>query len=90
MATQVETAGRDVVFVEDAHTRPMMGLEILEPLPSAHIPWASARRARRSQVAVLGPGRDLTVVDATPGTRFMLMTGKPYGEATIYNGPYVD
>jgi len=51
---------------------------------------ANSRRAARSQTAVLGPGRDLTVVDATPGTRFMLMTGKPYGEAPIYNGPYVD
>jgi redox-sensitive bicupin YhaK (pirin superfamily) len=25
-----------------------------------------------------------------PGTRFMLMAGKPYGEAPVYNGPYVD
>jgi redox-sensitive bicupin YhaK (pirin superfamily) len=51
---------------------------------------ANARRAGRSQTAVLGPGGTLTVVDATPGTRFMLMTGKPYGETPIYNGPYVD
>lgn len=28
--------------------------------------------------------------EATPGTRFMLMAGKPYGETPIYNGPYVD
>jgi redox-sensitive bicupin YhaK (pirin superfamily) len=27
---------------------------------------------------------------AQAGTRFMLMAGKPYGEAPIYNGPYVD
>ena len=33
---------------------------------------------------------DLTVTDAQPGTRFMLMAGKPYGEEPIYNGPYVD
>jgi redox-sensitive bicupin YhaK (pirin superfamily) len=46
--------------------------------------------ASRSQIAVLGPGQDLTVQDAQPGTRFMLMAGKPYGEAPIYNGPYVD
>ncbi len=51
---------------------------------------ANSLRARRSQIAVLGPGRALTVVDAQPGTRFMLMAGKPYGEAPIYNGPYVD
>ena len=51
---------------------------------------ANARRAGRSQIAVLGPGATLTVVDAAPGTRFMLMTGKPYGETPIYNGPYVD
>ena len=28
--------------------------------------------------------------DAQPGTRFMLLAGKPYGEAPIYNAPYVD
>ena len=51
---------------------------------------ATRRRASRSQIAVLGPGDALTVVDATPGTRFLLMAGKPYGETPIYNGPYVD
>ena len=30
------------------------------------------------------------VVDGEPGTRFMLMTGKPFGERPVYNGPYVD
>jgi hypothetical protein len=30
------------------------------------------------------------MVDATPGTRFLLMAGKPYGEIPVYNGPYVD
>ena len=43
-----------------------------------------------AQIAVLGPGHVLTVVDGQPGTRFMLMAGKPYGETPIYNGPYVD
>ena len=47
-------------------------------------------RARRSQIAVLGPGGLLAVEDAQPGTRFMLLAGKPYGETPIYNGPYVD
>jgi quercetin 2,3-dioxygenase len=51
---------------------------------------ANRRRASHSQIAVLGPGRALTVVDAQPGTRFMLMAGKPYGETPVYNGPYVD
>jgi redox-sensitive bicupin YhaK (pirin superfamily) len=51
---------------------------------------ANKRRATRSQIAVLGPGDSLTMVDAQAGTRFMLMTGKPYGEKPIYNGPYVD
>ena len=51
---------------------------------------ANGQRARRSQIALLGPGGGLTVSDAQPGTRFMLMSGKPYGEAPVYNGPYVD
>ena len=40
MTTQIETTEREVVLVEDAHIRPVMGLEILEPLPSARIPYA--------------------------------------------------
>ena len=51
---------------------------------------ANRSRARRSQIAVLGPGDALSVDGAQPGTRFMLMAGKPYGERPIYNGPYVD
>ena len=51
---------------------------------------ANRRRASRSQIAVLGAGGALTVVDAQPGTRFMLMAGKPYGERPVFNGPYVD
>jgi redox-sensitive bicupin YhaK (pirin superfamily) len=51
---------------------------------------SNALRASRSQIAVLGSGAALTVTDAKPGTRFMLMAGKPYGEAPVYNGPYVD
>jgi redox-sensitive bicupin YhaK (pirin superfamily) len=51
---------------------------------------ANLRQAKRGQIAVLGPGGALAVADAQPGTRFMLMAGKPYGEAPIYNGPYVD
>jgi redox-sensitive bicupin YhaK (pirin superfamily) len=48
------------------------------------------RRAGRSQIAVLGSSGALAVEQAQPGTRFMLMAGKPYGETPIYNGPYVD
>ncbi len=51
---------------------------------------ANLSRAKRGQIAVLGPGGALAVADAQPGTRFVLMAGKPYGEAPIYNGPYVD
>ena len=51
---------------------------------------ANRRRASRSQIAILGAGGALTVVDAQPGTRFMLMAGKPYGERPVFNGPYVD
>src|SRR3989440_1935543 len=51
---------------------------------------ANHSRARRSQIAVLGPGTMLAVENAQPGARFMLMAGKPYGETPVYNGPYVD
>jgi hypothetical protein len=48
------------------------------------------RRAKPPQLVVLGPGDGFTVTDASPGTRFMLMAGKPYGETPVFNGPYVD
>jgi redox-sensitive bicupin YhaK (pirin superfamily) len=51
---------------------------------------ANQEAASRSQIALLGGGQFLTVTDAQPGTRFMLMAGKPYGETPIFNGPYVD
>ena len=51
---------------------------------------ANRRPARPAQLVLLGPGTELSVTDATPGTRFLLMTGQPYGEAPIFNGPYVD
>jgi redox-sensitive bicupin YhaK (pirin superfamily) len=51
---------------------------------------ANRRGASRSQIAVLGPGGALAVGQAQPGTRFMLMAGKPYGEKPTFNGPYVD
>ncbi len=51
---------------------------------------ANRSRAKRGQIAVLGPGGVLAVEEAQAGTRFVLMAGKPYGEVPIYNGPYVD
>ncbi|MGH2712083.1 MAG: pirin-like C-terminal cupin domain-containing protein [Actinomycetota bacterium] len=48
------------------------------------------RRAEPPQLVLLGEGEELTVADATPGTRFMIMAGKPYGEAPVFNGPFVD
>jgi quercetin 2,3-dioxygenase len=51
---------------------------------------ANRRTARPPQLVLLGPGGELTVSDATPGTRFMLMAGKPYREVPVFNGPFVD
>jgi len=51
---------------------------------------ANRRRAHRSQIVVLGPGAAFSVQEAEPGTRFVLMAGKPYGETPVFNGPYVD
>jgi redox-sensitive bicupin YhaK (pirin superfamily) len=51
---------------------------------------ANRRPARPAQLILLGPGEEFAVTDATSGTRFLLMTGQPYGELPIFNGPYVD
>ncbi len=51
---------------------------------------ANRLRARRAQIALLGSGDTLVVADASSGTRFLLMAGKPYGETPSFNGPYVD
>jgi quercetin 2,3-dioxygenase len=51
---------------------------------------SNRRRVSRSQIAVLGPGGALAVEEAQPGTRFVLMAGKPYGETPVFNGPFVD
>ena len=48
------------------------------------------RQATPPQWVLLGPGDELTVTEAVPGTRFLLMAGKPYGEEPVFNGPYVD
>jgi len=51
---------------------------------------ANGRRAKPPQLVVLGPGEEFAVTDAIPGTRYLLMAGKPYGEVPVFNGPYVD
>jgi redox-sensitive bicupin YhaK (pirin superfamily) len=51
---------------------------------------ANRRRARPPQLVPLGPGEGFAVTDATPGTRYMLMTGQPYREMPVFNGPFVD
>ena len=51
---------------------------------------ANLRRARPAQLVLLGPGEEFAVSDAAPGTRFLLMTGRPYGEVPVFNGPFVD
>jgi redox-sensitive bicupin YhaK (pirin superfamily) len=51
---------------------------------------ANRRRAKPPQLVLLGPGEELTVTDASPGTRYLVMAGEPYGEAPAFNGPFVD
>ncbi len=51
---------------------------------------ANGSRAKPPQLVLLGPGEEFRVTDAAPGTRFMLMTGKPIGEEPVFNGPFVD
>jgi quercetin 2,3-dioxygenase len=51
---------------------------------------ANLRPARPGQLVLLGPGEGFTVTGAAPGTRYLLMSGKPYGEVPVFNGPFVD
>ena len=51
---------------------------------------ANRRLARPPQLVLLGPGKEFAVTDAAAGTRFLLMTGQPYGEVPVFNGPFVD
>src|SRR6476661_11138631 len=39
MTTTTGTLQRDVVLIEDAHLRPMMGLQVLEPVPARNVPY---------------------------------------------------
>jgi len=51
---------------------------------------ANRARAEAGQLALMGPGESFVVEDAVPGTRYLLMAGKPYGEEPRFNGPFVD
>ena len=51
---------------------------------------ANLRVAKPPQLVLMGPGEEFTVTDAVPGTRYMLMAGRPYGETPVFNGPFVD
>jgi len=51
---------------------------------------ANRRRAKPPQLVLLGRGDEFSVADASPGTRYLLMTGQPYGETPVFKGPYVD
>lgn len=51
---------------------------------------SNERRATPPQLVLLGPGEAVSVTDAAPGTRFMLMAGEPYRETPAFNGPFVD
>jgi quercetin 2,3-dioxygenase len=51
---------------------------------------ANHRRATPPQLVLLGPGDALKVTEGAPGTRFLLMAGQPFGEAPVFNGPFVD
>jgi hypothetical protein len=47
---------------------------------------ANRRRARPPQLLLLGPEEELTVTDATPGTRFLLMAASPTGRPPCSTG----
>jgi redox-sensitive bicupin YhaK (pirin superfamily) len=51
---------------------------------------ANRRPATPAQLVLLGPGEEFAVTDATPGTRFLLMTGQPYKELPLFSGPFAD
>ncbi len=59
-------------------------------LDGAAVFGANLRVARPPQLVLLGPGDQFAVREAAPGTRFMLMVGKPYEKAPVFNGPFVD
>ena len=63
----------------------------LEPVELSEAVFGANRRpAGPPALVVMGPGEEFTVTNAVPGTRLMLMAGKPYGEVPMFNGPFVD
>jgi quercetin 2,3-dioxygenase len=77
------------------------GGEVTTPVPPEYQGFAyllegeatfgsNQRRARPPQLVLLGSGDEFRVTDAFPGTRYLLMAGRPYGEVPVFNGPYVD
>jgi hypothetical protein len=77
------------------------GGEVTTPVPAGFQGFAyvlegeaafgtNRRRAKPPQLVLLGPGEAFTVTDASAGTRYLLMAGKPYGELPVFNGPFVD
>jgi redox-sensitive bicupin YhaK (pirin superfamily) len=51
---------------------------------------ANRARAKAGQLALMGSGETFVVEEAAPGTRYLLMAGKAYGEMPRFNGPFVD
>lgn len=51
---------------------------------------ANRAQGEEGQLVLMGPGEDFAVDNAKPGTMYLLMAGKPYGEKPRFNGPYVD
>ena len=39
MKTTTQTVVRDTILVDSAHTRPMMGIQVLEPVPARNVPY---------------------------------------------------
>jgi len=39
MSTAIQTIQREANFVENAHVRPMMGIDVLEPVPAPNVPY---------------------------------------------------
>jgi quercetin 2,3-dioxygenase len=77
------------------------GGEVITPVPPEYQGFAyvlegeaafgdNRRRAKPPQLVLLGRGEEFTVTDASPGTRYLLMAGQPYGEIPKFNGPFVD
>ena len=51
---------------------------------------ANRGQAQAGQLVLMGLGGSFAIEDAEPGTRYLLMAGKPYGETPRFNGPFVD